>query len=193
MGELIDLHLQDMTELKREVARSKGFVLRTLKSELGRLSIAALTRENLIASGRKRSSQGAGPATLAIDFAYLNTIVTHAAAVHGVPITTEQIKLARAALVRLGLIGKSKERDQRPTQEELDHIVAHLEGNPRQGIPVGWIVQFAVATAMRLDEICHIRWQDIDNSKRTVMVRDRKDPRYKAGNHQRVSLLAAWI
>lgn len=50
-------------------------------------------------------------------------------------------------------------------------------------------MRFAVATAMPQDEICRIRWEDIDAKARTVIVRDRKDPRDKNGNHQRVPLL----
>ncbi len=128
---------------------------------------------------------------MTIDFAYLNTVITHAAAVHGVLVSTEQVKLARIALKRLGILGKPKERDRRPTQTELDHIVAFLDGNPRQSLPAGRVVRFAVATAMRAEEICRIRWEGLDERKRTVIVRDRKDPRNKDGNDQKVPLLSA--
>ena len=191
LAQLIDLHIEDMRELKRVMPRSKDFVLRSLRRELGSTPVARLNRERLIAYGRRRAGQGAGPATLAIDFSFLHTIITHAAAVHGVEVSPEQVKLARKALVRLGLIGKPIERERRPTQDELDHITAFLDGNPRQEIPAGRIVRFAVATAMRADEICRIRWDDIDHAKRTISIRDRKDPRHKQGNHQTVPLLDA--
>src|SRR5262245_24327061 len=42
---------------------------------------------------------------------------------------------------------------------------------------------------MREDEICRIEWPDVDMKKRTITVRDRKDPRRKDGNHQKVPLL----
>src|SRR4029077_12271742 len=94
-------------------------------------------------------------------------------------------------LKRLGLIGKAISRDRRPTLDELDRIIAYLEGNPRQTIPVARIARFAIATAMRQDEICRIRWQDVDAATKTVIVRDRKDPREKSGNHQKIPLLNA--
>jgi integrase len=190
-GALIDMHIADMADLKKPMARSKSFVLSALKDEIGRLAVDALTRERLVAYGRARAAMGAGPATLAIDFSYLSTIMTHAAAIHGVTVSLEQVKLARTALVRLGLIGKSDERNRRPSQDELDHLIAFLDGNPRQLIPAGRLVRFAVATAMRVEEITRIRWDDVDAKKRTVIVRDRKDPRHKAGNHMVVPLLAA--
>jgi integrase len=55
------------------------------------------------------------------------------------------------------------------------------------------IVRFAVATAMRRGEIVRIQWADVDEAKRMVLVRDRKDPRQKKGNDQWVPLLGdAW-
>ncbi|MGC1486224.1 MAG: tyrosine-type recombinase/integrase, partial [Albidovulum sp.] len=51
--------------------------------------------------------------------------------------------------------------------------------------------QFAVATAMRLDEICRVEWTDLDLDRRMLLIRDRKDPRNKTGNDQRIPLFAA--
>ncbi len=61
---------------------------------------------------------------------------------------------------------------------------------PGRLIPLGRIVEFAVATAMRLDEICQLRLEDVDYRDGWIaIVRDRKDPRHKVGNHQQVPLL----
>jgi hypothetical protein len=46
--------------------------------------------------------EGAGPVTVGIDLGYIKTILSHAAAVHGVVVSTEPIDLARIALGRLG-------------------------------------------------------------------------------------------
>ena len=51
------------------------------------------------------------------------------------------------------------------------------------------IVKFAIATAMRQDEICSLTWTDVDLRTRLATVRNRKDPRRKEGNHQKVPLL----
>jgi integrase len=103
--------------------------------------------------------------------------------------STEPVDLARIALRRLGLVGKGDERDRRPTQDELDQIITAFENNHRQQIPVGRIARFAVATAMRLDEISKIQWRDYDSEKKMLLIRDRKDPRKKKGNDQRIPLL----
>jgi integrase len=48
---------------------------------------------------------------------------------------------------------------------------------------------FAVATAMRQDEIARVEWRDFDASSRMLVIRNRKDPRKKKGNDQRIPLL----
>lgn len=54
---------------------------------------------------------------------------------------------------------------------------------------MGRIVRYAVATTMRQEEICRPAWPDVDMKKRVLVIRDRKDPRKKEGNDQRVPLL----
>ena len=188
-GDLIDLHIADMHEVNKPLRRPKAYAMRRLKEQLGKVGFDRLEREQLIDFGRLRAKEGAGPATLGSELSYINTVITHAAAVHGITASKEQVDLARVALRRLGLVGRSVERDRRPTQAELDAIIQHFEENERQLIPVGRIVRFAVATAMRQAEICRIRWSDVDERRRTVVVRDRKDPRKKDGNNQRAPLI----
>jgi integrase len=173
-ADLIDLHISDMHEVRKPLRRSKEASLEHLRRRLGTIPIAKLTRDVLVEYGRARGKEGVSPPTIAIEISFVNTIVTHAAAVHGVVVSKEPVDLARVALRRLGLVGRGNERDRRPTQAELDAIIANLEANDRQTIPVGRIVRFAVATAMRQSEISSIRWPDIDERRRIVLVRDRK-------------------
>ncbi len=190
-GNLITLHIQDMAEVGKAPLRSKAATLDKLQATLGSVTLSDLTRERLIAFGKVRAKEGAGPVTLSIDIGYIRTILVHAAAIHGIEVPTEQVTLARVALRRLGLVGKGNERDRRPTDDELNRIMLYNDNNPFQQIPVARLVKFAVATAMRQDEICRLTWSDIDLVGRMALVRDRKDPRQKGGNHQKVPLLDA--
>lgn len=46
---------------------------------------------------------------------------------------------------------------------------------------------------MRQAEICRVEIDDIDRAAKTIIIRDRKDPKNKQGNHQTVPLLPdAW-
>lgn len=187
-GFIIDLHIRDLAEVGKPPLRSKAYTLEKLKADLGTAKLVALTRERIIAYAKQRALKGAGAATIGMDIGYIQTILVHAAAIHGIEVPTEQIKLARVALRRLSLVDKGNERDRRPTREELDRIIRLHDGNPRQTIPLGRIVKFAVATAMR-QEICTLTWPDVDFAAQLAIVRNRKDPRRKSGNHQKVPLL----
>jgi integrase len=152
-----------------------------LQREPGAIKITALDRKRLIQFGRARSESGAGPVTLGIDIGAVGLVLSHAATVHGLSVSTEQVALARIALKRLGLIGKGVERDRRPTESEVESPIALFEANERQIIPIGPIIRFAIATAIRLDEICRIDWADVNERTRMFLIRDRKDPRNKQG------------
>src|SRR5205085_10644144 len=120
---------------------------------------------------------------------FIRTIITRAAAVHGIEVSVEEARLARVALSHLNLVGKSQERDRRPTQDELDELIEYFETSRRQFIPMGRIVRYAVATTLRQEEICKPEWPLVDMKKRLLVIRNRKDPRNKEGNDQRVPLL----
>ena len=180
-----------MCEVGKPPRRSKAATLKTLKRDLGKEKIGHLDRQKLIDYGKRRADQGAGPVTLGIDIGVIKMIITHAAAVHGLDISPEPVDLARVALKRLGLIGKGTERDRRPTTDELNRLFRCFDDNERLTLPMTRIVKFAVATAMRLDEICRVEWTDLDVDRRMLLIRDRKDPRNKTGNDQRIPLFAA--
>lgn len=42
---------------------------------------------------------------------------------------------------------------------------------------------------MRIGEVCKLRWEDLNQEHKTILVRDRKAPRKKEGNHMIVPLL----
>ena len=188
--ELIDLHVADLKEVGRAPGRSKDATLQMLRRDLGKLKFVDLSRERLIQFGRDRAAAGAGPVTISMDIGAIRLVMSHAAAVQGVPVKIEPIDLARIALKRLGLVGKSNERDRRPTDEELETLFAHFDANERLTIPMSRIIRFAIATAMRQEEICRVTWSDYNARTKMLTIRDRKDPREKKGNDQRIPLLA---
>jgi integrase len=189
-ADLIDLHIRDMCEVGKAPGRSKAATLLMLRRRLGRHTMVEVDRECIVEFGRARAKDGAGPTTLGIDVGVIKLVMQHAAAVHGIPVRVEPIDLGRIALKRLGLVGHSHERDRRPTADELDRLITHFDGNPRQIIPMGRIIKFAVATAMRQEEICRVVWSDYDDRTKMLTIRDRKDPRAKKGNDHRIPLLA---
>ena len=158
----IDLHIRDLAEVGNPLLRGKAYCIEKLKADLGSELLTGLTRERIIAYAKQRSKLGAGAATIGMDIGYIRTILVHAAAVHGIEVPVEQVNLARVALRRLNLVDKGNERDRRPTQDERNRIIGLHDDNPRQTIALGRIIKFAVATAMRQEEICTLLWTDVD-------------------------------
>ncbi len=78
-----------------------------------------------------------------------------------------------------------RERDRRPTLEELDKIMVHfgerLKRRP-SSIPMQKIIGFAIFSTRRLEEISRILWKDLDMQGSRVWVRDMKNPGEKIGN-----------
>lgn len=137
-------NLQTQGRCLRLGARSRA----TLRRHLGKIKLPHLRRERIIEFGRERAKKGAGPAILSADISYNHAIISHSAAVHGVKISTEEIDLARIALRRLGLIGRSNDRDHRPTQKELDRLISYFENFSKTKVPIARIIKLAVATGL---------------------------------------------
>lgn len=188
--EIIDVHVADMKEVSKVPGRTKAATLEMLSLRLGKKKIPELDRELFVTFGRERAAEGAGPVTLSMDLGVIRLVIQHANAVHGLSISTEPVDLARYALKRLGLVGKSNERDRRPTEDEISKLLTYFETGSARLIPMGRIIRFAIATAMRQEEIFRVVWDDLNSRTKMLTVRDRKDPRQKRGNDQRIPLLA---
>lgn len=86
----------------------------------------------------------------------------------------------------LGLVKSGKPRIRRLKPGELDAVRRCLDTNA----PMVDIIDFALATAMRVGELCRITWADFhDGPKPMLWVRDRKHPKDKIGNDFYIPLL----
>jgi integrase len=173
--------------------RSKTAALALLKRELGDVRLGNLNSHHLRDFVDKLQAGGAGGVTIA---GYLSTL----SAVLGWGRHSRQLDLdprlatdARRSLKHRGLNTRSVERDREPTDEELQRLYAHWASKPRQKIDMERVVKFKLATSMRISEVTRLQIEDVDRERRTAIIRDRKDPKNKLGNHQKVPLLDdAW-
>lgn len=195
--ELLDAYEVAARKIK-PLGRSKLGVLKHLREGLGSKSLRKLSADDILEHARKRREGrlihgqivGAGPVTIALDLALLGTVLRASHGLLGVPLSVEPVRQAREALKAARLAGKSQERDRRPTQGEIDWLCEHFASNPRQKVPMPTLIKFAIATAMRREEITRLRWEDLNEKAGTIVVRDRKDPQRKIGNDETVPLLA---
>lgn len=204
IGDLIDWQDLELRNLKRISATQRGNLTR-LREGLGGVIASQLTAADVIDHAKRRVTgkhvRGDGvpipacsPATMNVELGYLSDLLTLATAYGKLRLKVDPVREARPALRLLRLVGKSKKRDRRPTDDELTRLHAHFEANRwRMKIPMSDIIDFAVLTAKRESEICRLLWADVDESNKTALLRDAKHPRSKEGNHKRFPLLgAAW-
>lgn len=194
-GEAKRTTLQDLIDrLKLErpnkIGRSHGYALDQLERRLGNKQLPSITSDRLIRYARERNCK---PSTWAPELSYLVSMLRIARAVWKLPIGGDPVGDAREALKMLGYQLKSHERSRRPTANEIDALAYHFNAKTRQRIPMDKIIPFAIATTMGAEEITRLVWSDLDESARTVIIRDRKDPRDKQDNDQEAPLLRdAW-
>jgi len=181
-----DLHARDPRKTKlATLVRLKG-------DPLGKVRLRSLSALHFRDFSDRRQAEGAGGVTIAGDLSTISAVLKWARHARRLDLPVELATDARRDLPYRGLKTRSTERDREPTDAELSRLYAHWE-NERQRIPMAMLCRFALATAMRQDEICRIEIEDVDHIGRTVVIRDRKDPREREGNDQTVPLLKeAW-
>lgn len=190
VGDLIDKYRESTTD---KVGKTKTATLEMLKRELGKGKLANLNAIVLRDFIDRRQKAGAGGVTIAADLSFLSAVLKWGRHARQLDIPERLALEARASLVHRGLKTRGQERDREPTDQELNAIYALWAGMTRQKIPMETICRFALATGMRQGEITRLEVEDVDITAKTVVIRDRKDPKNKYGNNQTVPLLpAAW-
>jgi len=174
------------------MSQSKAQALDKIEKLLGKRRLVELKTTAFVDFCKTRELQGAGPATILQDMSYIGTVLRHGGgligAEHATATAITSLDTARRTLRHSGRVAKPEERERRPTDTELSDLINHWAGNPRQSIPMIDLVLFAVSTAMRLGEIVNLRWEDLGESDRTIVIRARKHPTKKASNHQKIPL-----
>jgi integrase len=185
IADLVDRAEEEFGPFRKSKRGALDMVRRNMKGE----TLASLDEAAIIGYAKRRNAQGAGGVTIGLELNYLSGLLTVARTIWKIRYRAQPIREARPALKLLGLLSKSKERDRRPTQEEIDALCGFFAAKPRQAIPMPDIIRFAVTTTMRASEITSLLWDDLDSENRTIVIRDRKHPEEKVGNNQTVPLL----
>lgn len=173
--------------------RTKAATLDMLKREIGRTKLASLSAVVLRDFIDRRLEAGAGGVTISADLSFLSAVLKWGRHSRQLDINDRLALEARASLKHRGLKTRGTERDREPSAPELQKLFDYWTGNKRQTIPMVTLCRFALATGMRQGEICRLEVEDLDRDRKTIVIRDRKDPRNKVGNHQTVPLLPdAW-
>lgn len=177
----------------REPGKTKAATLAMFRRELGSIKLTSLNAVVLRDFIDQRLKAGAGGVTISADLSYLSAVLKWGRHARKLDIPDTLALEARESLKHRGVSTRSREREREPSDDELARLYAHWAARPRQRIDMPLLCRFALASGMRQGEICGLQVEDIDRFRKTAVIRDRKDPRNKAGNHQTVPLLPdAW-
>lgn len=194
--------VEQMIEWYQERERPDKPWGRTKRADLARMKFGPLAGKRADQLGRNdfieytewRRVEGAGPATASNDLIWFRQVFRAADAVLGCPVPMEALNRAAEYLRQARIIAKPKKRDRRLRDGEEAKILNHFVRRGRSAqIPMADIIQFALVTARREEEITRLQWSDLDRKKGIALLRDVKHPTEKAGNHKEFRLLkAAW-
>lgn len=196
IGELLDKFIDDRN-LWDNTGRTKQYVIKMLRdSDIATVQSEQLKTSDLIKHCKNRKAGGTKPQTIYHDIAYLRSVMKKALPVFNIKASPEVFDEAVPILIDMKLVGKSEKRTRRPTTIEIERLKEGLlkrqnfRSNGKTRIPFIDILEFSILTCMRIGEVCKLRWDDLNKEHKTILVRDRKDPRKKEGNHMIAPLLA---
>lgn len=190
LADLIDKYTETFT---KPAGHTKAATLAMLKRDIGKVKLASLNAVVLRDFIDRRQEDGAGGVTIAGDLSFLSAVLKWGKHARHLDLPERLALEARASLTHRGLDTRSRERDREPTDDELARLYHLWDNNKRQKVPMSILCQFAIATGMRQAEICRLEIDDLNQQEKSIIIRDRKDPKNKQGNNQTVPLLpAAW-
>jgi len=146
---------------------------------LADLDALELTSGQVVAHVQARRSEGTGGATVANDLIWLRNAFRAVKIGRNLPLSLEPIDDASYLCRKEKLIERPKKRERRPSLPELDKLIEHFSRSMAGSIPMVEITLFALFSSRRQDEICRILWDDVDEERKRVLVRDMKHPRDK--------------
>jgi integrase len=190
-------YIVDMEKSPRSFGDNTKSSLRRIARHLifANLAIDRLDSSHVMNFLLERSGE-VQPATVAGDLSAIKGLVFHARVMWSMDLKTGYFQEVSLKAKNLNIIGKSKERDVRPTLEELAEIMSFYDRpkkrergySAKHPIPMHVLIPFQIFSTRRSAETTRILWTDLDVENKRVLVRDMKDPRGAKGNHRWCSL-----
>jgi len=154
--------------------KTKASILNILRENLGHLALKDMTATRLIEYAVHRSATCC-PSTVKMDMQYIGVVLSTAETMWNAKPKFDEYKKSMATCHRLKIIASSEERERRCSDAELKKVLSGVQSE----LPVSEWCHFAVCTAMRVGEIGRLRWSDLSEDGKSIIIRERKHPRRK--------------
>lgn len=191
VGDLLDSYVRQAHGITEWGRSKQGDIKRLRASGLAAKDARMLTAADLIEySKSRRVDDGAGPATVLNDIVWLRQAFLSASTVFDVVQPLAAVDAAKVELLRTKVIAKPQQRKRRLAPSEEQALLEYFGSRDgRSQIPMLDIFQFALLTARRQEEICRLKWADVDAEKGVGWLDDVKHPTQKKGNRREFRIL----
>ena len=124
LADAIDRYVR---ESNKQIGRTKTQVLKSIKTfDIADMHCDAITSTDIVAFAQEKLDTGVQPQTVSNYMSHLAAVFSIARPAWGYPLNQQAMEDARKVSDRLGITGKSRERDRRPTLDELDQLMQHF-------------------------------------------------------------------
>lgn len=193
VGDLLDSYVSQAHGITEWGRSKKADIKRLRASGLADKDARMLTAADIIEYGKgRRVDDGAGPATVLNDIVWLRQAFLSGAAMFDIAQPVAAVDAAKVELLRTKVIAKPQQRKRRLSAAEEVVLDEHFGSrDARAQIPMRDIFRFALLTARRQEEICRLKWVDVDAEKGIGWLDDVKHPTQKKGNRREFRIVKA--
>lgn len=195
LGDLINEYMKSKEKSNRPLGRTANYSYKAIiKYPIAELVASKIQSHDIVqfCLQRKNSEHNPSPATISIDVSLIRKVLRIGKSLLGVHCNQQPVVEAYQALYDLKLIGKSTPRSRRLECNEYDKLLNELAKKAQHHcnhIPYVSIFKISLLTCLRISEVTSLRWRDLNLARKTILVRDRKNPNGSSGNHDEIPLL----
>jgi integrase len=176
LKECLDRYMREVLYGKKDGGkREAGYVRQWMARPVSCRFMAAIRGKHVAESVKEMEAEGKSANTIRLHLSLLSHLFNVARTEWGMEALSNPVELVRKPKLPQG-------RDRRLVGDEEERLLACAKD---YGEPMPSIIAIALETAMRRAEICGLRWENVDLSSRTVLVKDTKN-----GTDRRVPLSA---
>lgn len=174
VAEIVEAHRKAMIDAGKDTRGFENSFNQLANSRLGEMQALKVEAGDIV-EWAKAYSKGRSPATVLHALMALRTCYSTARSELKIKVDVQEVADAINHLTRLGVAGKSAERDRRVTDAEVDKICKYHEGMEGTTIPLRKCMTLAIALPRRKGELFSgMKWADYDGE--SVKLWDTKDP-----------------
>jgi integrase len=174
VGDVVKAHRSALEVAGRDIRGLSNSMNQLIDAKLGAIPIMEVESGDVVKFG-KQFGISRSPATVLHALMTLRTCYQTARSELDIKVDVSVVADAIKHLTRLGIAGKSVERDRRVTDDEIDRICTHHESLLNTTIPLRIALNLAVTLPRRSGELFgKMRWEHYDGQ--TIKLLDTKDP-----------------